>query len=559
MEKYHKDFSTRQTPQSVPIPGRESEQVKNRAGGFVFTVSPWTQLDRFLILGCEGNTYYATQKEMTRENATNVLKLIKSDGPAVVNRIVEISDAGRAPKNDPCLFALALCASEGDAKTKALAYKALPSVARIGTHLFHFAEYKKALGGVGGNGFKRAVARWYTEMDAKRLALQAVKYQARDGWSHRDLLRLAHPKTNGLHQSILRYIVKGRESDLTLPDAVPEALRVIWAWESAKLLGASDVQQMVKLISDYRLPHECVPNEFKQVPDVWEAMLPSMGLTALMRNLNKMTQVGLITGTSKACVTAIERLLNPEAVKKARIHPMNVLMALKTYAAGRGMRGKMTWQPVGKIVDALDDMFYMAFDAVEPTGLAVCVALDISGSMSCEVNGFPFLSAREAAAAMAMTTIRTELRHEILGFTSSGHGNCGADFMSFGHRMWGGSCGVGRLSISRKQRLDDVVRYTAGLPMGGTDAAMPVLWALEQKQNFDSFLIYTDNESWAGDIHVTEALKRYRDKVNPEAKLASIAFSATNYSVADPKDAGQMDIVGFDSAIPAIIRDFLTH
>lgn len=559
MQKFHKDFSPRQTPQSEPIPGRESDMTQNRAGGYVFAVDAKTQLDRFLILGTEGNTYYASQREMTRENAKNVLQLIKSDGPYVVNRIVEISDAGRAPKNDPCLFALALCASEGDAKTKSLAYRALPKVARIGTHLFHFAEYKKAMGGVGGNGFKRAVARWYTEMDAKRLALQAVKYQARDGWSHRDLLRLAHPKADGLHQSILRYIVKGRESELTLPEDVPEELRLIWAWESAKVLTPGDVQQMVKLISDYRLPHECVPNEFKSTPDIWEAMLPTMGLTALMRNLNKMTQVGLISGTSQACATAIERLLNPEAVKRARIHPMNVLMALKTYAAGRGMRGKMTWEPVGKVVDALDDMFYMAFETVEPMGKALCIALDISGSMSCAVNGFPFLTAREAAAAMAMTTVRTEQRHEVLGFTCSGHGHCGADFMSFGHRMWGGDCGVGRLSISRKQRLDDVVKYTAKLPMGGTDAAMPVLWALSQKQNFDGFLIYTDNESWAGDIHVSEALRRYRDEINPGAKLASIAFSATNYSVADPRDSGQMDIVGFDSAIPAIIRDFLTH
>jgi 60 kDa SS-A/Ro ribonucleoprotein len=566
MEKYHEHFSTKQTPQSEPIPGREAEQKQNRAGGFVFAVDAWTQLDRFLILGTEGNTYYATAREMTRENAKNVLACIKQDGKRVVKRVVEISDAGRAPKNDPALFVLALAASEGDPSVKREAYQALSKVARIGTHLFHFAEYKKAMGGLGGNGFKRAIGRWYNQMPVNKLALQVVKYQQRDGWSHRDLLRLAHvrPK-DGDKQSILEYVVKGLQNGVPLLDEVPEHLRIIGAAEHAKtLVGSSKVKQLVHLISDYRLPHECVPNEMKKHPDVWEAMLPSMGITALMRNLNKMTAVGLLSGTSAATGEVIKRLTNPEDLKRGRVHPMNVLMALKTYQQGCGMRGSMTWEPVGQVVDALDDAFYLAFDAVEPTGKAVCVALDISGSMVVPVNGFPFLTCRVAAAAMAMTTIRTEKRHEVLGFTCQSdtygrHGDAGEDFMSFGAaRMygWAGS-GVGRLTITPRQRLDDVCKYCDSLPMGGTDAAMPVQWALAKKQYFDVFLIYTDNETWAGDMHVTEALRRYRDSINPNAKLVSVAFAANDYSVADPNDAGMMDVCGFDSAIPNILRDFM--
>jgi 60 kDa SS-A/Ro ribonucleoprotein len=568
MEKYHKHFSSKKTPQSEPVPGREAEQKKNRAGGFVFAVDSWTQLRRFLILGTEGNTYYATARQMTRENAKNVLSCIKQDGKRVVECVVEISNAGRAPKNDPALFVLALCAAEGDPSTKREAYQALPRVARIGTHLFHFAEYKKALGGLGGNGFKRAVGRWYNGMNAARLALQVVKYQQRDGWSHRDLLRLAHvrPK-DGDKASILEYVVKGLQNGVPLLDEVPEHLRIIGAAEHAKTLAGEEarhkVKQMRDLIMRYRLPHECVPNEFKSHPEIWKAMLPSMGITALMRNLNKMTQVGLLTGTSEATGEVIKRLTNSEDLKRGRVHPMNVLVALKTYAQGHGMRGKLSWEPVGQIVDALDDAFYLAFDAVEPTGKAVCVALDISGSMDCPVNGFPFLSCREAAAAMAMTTVRTEKRHEVLGFTCQRDRHWGGrfpepvDFMSFGDQCWGGSVGVERLSISARQRLDDVCKYTDNLPMGGTDAAMPVRWALAQKQYFDVFQIYTDNETWAGDMHVSEALKRYRNSINPNAKLVSVAFAANDYSVADPADAGQMDVVGFDSAIPAILRDFI--
>jgi 60 kDa SS-A/Ro ribonucleoprotein len=78
-------------------------------------------------------------------------------------------------------------------EAKALAFQNLAKVCRIGTHLFHFAEYVNALRGWG-RGLRNAVGRWYLEQEADKLAYQAVKYQQRDSWSHGDLLRLAHPK-----------------------------------------------------------------------------------------------------------------------------------------------------------------------------------------------------------------------------------------------------------------------------------------------------------------------------------------------------------------------------
>lgn len=191
MQRLHKWFSSKRTKQTAPMVG--AGQVKMRSRGYGWAVDDWMRLDRFLILGTEGGTYYVSERKLTIESAEAVLRCIQSDGPRVVARIVEISGAGRAPKNDPALFALAMCAKLGDEATRVAAYRALPKVARIGTHLFHFCEYAKAFGGLGGNGFKRALSRWYTERDASRLALQAVKYQQRDGWSHRDVLRLAHP------------------------------------------------------------------------------------------------------------------------------------------------------------------------------------------------------------------------------------------------------------------------------------------------------------------------------------------------------------------------------
>src|SRR3954453_5206046 len=94
------------TPQSKSLVG--SAQVPNSAGGYAWAVDDWTRLDRFLILGSEGGSYYIGEQTLTRENAEAVLRCIKSDGPRAVKRIVAVSHQGRAPKNDPAIFALAL-------------------------------------------------------------------------------------------------------------------------------------------------------------------------------------------------------------------------------------------------------------------------------------------------------------------------------------------------------------------------------------------------------------------------------------------------------------------
>src|SRR6185437_14957548 len=129
-------LSTVSTPQSEPIPG--SDQVQNSAGGYSFKIDDWARLRRFLILGSEGGTYYISEKALTLENAQGVLACIKADGKRAVDEIVAISDAGRAPKNDPALFALAMAAGLGDLETRKYAFQNLSKVARIGTHLFQF-------------------------------------------------------------------------------------------------------------------------------------------------------------------------------------------------------------------------------------------------------------------------------------------------------------------------------------------------------------------------------------------------------------------------------------
>jgi 60 kDa SS-A/Ro ribonucleoprotein len=523
---YGKQFSRKQTPQSQPIPG--TSQVANSAGGFAWAVDDWVRLERFLILGTEGGSYYAKERELTRENAEAVARCIASDGARAVGRIVAVSDAGRAPKNDAAIFALAMAAKLGDFETRRLALAALPQVCRTGTHLLHFAEYVQAFGGWG-RGTRTAVQRWFNGQTARALAYQAVKYQSRDGWSTRDLLRLAHPKAaSAEHDAIYRWVVRGE-----LAEPVPAALQLLSAFEQAK--RATDVRQIVALISDANLPRECVPTQWLTDARVWEALLARMPMTAMIRNLATMTRIGLLQPLGEATKTVIARLHDDKRLGEARIHPIAVLAALKTYAAGRGARGQHSWTPLPAIVDALDDAFYATFKQVEPSRARTLLALDVSGSMSGGmVAGVPGLSPRVASAAMALVTAATEPEHAFVGFTGE----------------------LTELDISPKWRLDQVVERISNLPFGGTDCAQPMLWAMQKRVSVDTFVIYTDSETWAGNIHPVQALNDYRQRTGIAAKLVVVGMVSNGFSIADPNDAGMLDVVGFDTATPTVISDF---
>jgi 60 kDa SS-A/Ro ribonucleoprotein len=386
-------------------------------------------------------------------------------------------------------------------------------------------------------------------MDIKKLEYQVAKYQSRqvegtnNKWTHKDVIRMAHVKPVGEgHDNLFSYLTKGADST---PPIRYNQFKLINAVD--EIFKTDNTKKAVQLISDFNLTHEMIPTELKNKAEVWEALLPKMPLTAMIRNLNKMTAVGILTGSGTHKATVIKNLTDMDYLKASRVHPMTVLNALKTYSQGQGMKGSLTWKPVQQIVDALDSAFYLSFGNVEPTGKATCLALDVSGSMGCQMSG-SVLNCREASAAMALITMNVEVDYEVVGFTSSRL----STYKPSGYRTEG----LMELRISPKQRLDDVVRYIDSLSFGGTDCSLPVIWAEQTGRKLDAFVIYTDNETWAGDIHPSQALKKYR-RIVPEAKMAVVGMASNGFSIADPTDKGMMDFVGFDSSAPQVISSFI--
>lgn len=537
--------STRATPQSESADPR---QVRNAAGGFTFEVTPVQRLRRFLTLGVDGGTYYATAPDLARNNAQVVVDMARSDGFTLVTEIVAVSQAGRAPRNQPALFALAIAMSHGDVDTRRAAAEALPQVARTGTHLMEFNAYVKQFRGRG-RVLDRAIENWYLKQEVGKLAYQVVKYRQREGWTHRDLLRLAKPKAavdDTLRRVLFDWICHRTTKEFAF--GTEDELRVVAGFEHAQ--RATNERDWVKCIELYGLPWEALPTQALNSRAVWEALLKrGLPQTALIRQLPRLTNLGLVPNVGGWSNEVVHQLTNPEFLKRARVHPINVLVAQRTYAQGHGERGELTWTPSRRIVDALDTAFYAAFEAVRSTGKRIRLALDVSPSMNSKVSGLP-ISCMEASAALALVTANVESEYDVVGFASASGSGVG-----FGGSMR--TRGVIPLAISPRQRLDDVLRVMRGVSWGGTDCSLPMTNALGSMTEFDAFFIYTDNETWAGAVHPHQALTRYRQAMGIPAALGVVSMTATRSLIGDPNDSRTLDVVGFDSATPNLLSDFI--
>lgn len=402
------------TPQSEALPDRP-EMVKNSAGGYSFEVNDWIRLDRFLIIGTEGGSYYANEHKMTMDSCDSVIRCIKEDGTRVVDRVVEISDSGRAAKNDQALFVLALVMTHGNKEAKDRVERDLDKVARIGTHILNFAMYINTIRGWG-KSVRRTVSGWYKNKSLEDLVFQTSKYRSRDGWSHRYVLRKARPKDKfGDRSDVYNWIVKGypRQED--------------------------------------------VVKEYYPIP-------------------------------------------KGDPIPKKDNHPY-----------------KATW---------------ITHHTESQEGFARIMRAE---SMDFSFIGDSGMTAARGAAAMSLV-LAEKARQSVI--------------MAFSDRLV--------LIHIKGETLQGTEEIMNRVPMGGTDCALPILYAKQHKIPVDSFVVITDSETWAGVTHPCKALEKYRQSMDIPAKLVVIGMCSNKFSIADPKDGGMMDVVGFDSACPKIIQDFIS-
>lgn len=507
--------------QRQPAFGR-TDMVQNNAGGYGFQITPQERLERFLLIGSEGGTYYVGEQKLTEENAQGILQLLKTDGLKVVETVVDFAVNSRAPKADAGLFVLALAASFGDQVTKNAAYQAVTSVARTSTHLFTFLANIQNLRGWS-RGLRKAVARFYTGKSVDQLAYQLVKYRNRAGFTHRDALRLSHPQTEDAAKNQLFKFAVGKTTEAEVDS------KLIQAYGKAQTATG---KELVSLIQEGRLTWEMVPTSQLNEKAVLNALLENMPLNALVRNLNRFAKAELTKGNSATTKAIVEKLTNEEYVKKSGMHPVNVINSMLTYSSGRSVKGDGTWSVNQNIVDALQTTFELALKSIVPTNKRILIGVDISGSMNAPVNNMQ-MSASQIANVLAVTILKSEKNAEMVWFDTN----------------------LQTPTFGRRSSIDEVLRNSPH--GGGTDCAQPIVYAANNLESYDAIIILTDSETWAGPRHGFEVLASYRKNVNRDVKVIEVALTATGHSMMPSDDKNLLRVVGFDASVIPVIDAFL--
>jgi 60 kDa SS-A/Ro ribonucleoprotein len=516
------------TPQNQPIPGREKEMIKGHSGGWMFDAGIWQMLRRCLLIGTAKSTYYAGKQELTEDFASVLQQGIAENPGKVAEEILYASD-GRAINNSAPILALVLLSMGETPEAKKAFQEIFSQVIRTGSHFYEWLSYTKSMRGFG-KVIREVGKTWLSREDVKGLAYQLLKYQQRQGFSHRDALRLFHvkPPTEN-HRQLFEWVVKGWSE---LPAEIPsEALAQIWWYEWLK----RNPDKTHEAITKGHLTHEMAAPVGKMDKEAWQLLFNEMPIGAMLRNLGSLTELGVLqTNNTRRNLDRVEAVLNDKKyLRKGRIHPIDVLKALKTYQSGGSLgRSQKTWTPVPRIVDILEKAVELSFDVVEPTGKVFMHAVDVSGSMSGYVAQSVGLNCCEIATTMALVTAKAEKNYMIRGFAT--------EFRELG--------------ITAKDSFSSAVAKASNQNFGGTDASVAYDWMIKNKFKADIVCFWTDSESWAGYKHPSQALAEYRNKVNPNVKAVYVTLAPYQITLVDPNDPLSWDLGGFDPGIPRIIQ-----
>lgn len=518
---------------NLPVGERLSDsQVKNNTGGYVYQVSDKSRLERFLILGVDGGTYYVSEKDITQQNVEWLKGLISHDSKLVLDTVLDVSTNGRAYRNSAAIFVLAMLLNYANPNVKTLAADLAPQIARTGTMVFELAQYIENLGGWG-RAKRTAVANWFTSKTPDQLAYQAVKYRQRNGWELRDLMRLSHPR--GVDPMVGEFILR---KDAPMPQYVVHDVEILNGFKD--LQSATRLPQVIEILQENRsLPWETIPTQFLKESTVWKQLFYNGQLKgqALVRNIVRLEKLNAFSdGTFRNDVAAA--LADPELINKSKIHPMQYLNASIVYSNGQvdrqgfGGRNK-NWVSKQTITDALQSGFYNSFQNVTPSGKRFLIGLDVSGSMGWTNTIGSDLTCAQAGAAMAMITSRVETDTIVRGFANT----------------------FRDLKIHPGLSFSEIMDRVENNNYGGTDMSLPMKFAQQNNLWIDTFVVITDSEVNTGH-HPKSQLDEYRRKFNPDAKMVVMGTAVTDFTIADPSDCGMLDVVGFDSQAPKVVSDF---
>ena len=467
-----------------------------------------------LLTNTLGGTYYAHEKQLLDETLKLHAEMALTD-PSFMARAVVYARREGLMRLQPIVGLAFLAKADRD-----LFHSAFGQVIHTPSDLTDFIEIVR--GGVvpGGMGrsIKRAINGWLNNLSE----YHAIKYAGGgQGYSLRDVLRLTHPTPPNDKQDAIFLWLTDREKWLA-SDEKRALTPQIDAFERLKRVDVTDDQgEARRLITEGRLPYEVVTGAIKPDEETWRVLMEQMPYFALLRHLNTLQRAG-ITSDRKTALTIATVLENGERLRKAKVLPFRLYMAYQMF------------EPQARtdriIVNALIDAMEQAFVNMPDLGEAVCIAPDVSGSMSGSFSGRSKTRYIDIAGVFTGALLKANPEAIVLPFEND----------------------VVNIKVSGRDTLITTAVQLARIGGGGTAVSAPISYLLDHKIQVDTFIGITDNIEWAADQSGRRGFLRtwyeYK-KIAPEAKAFLVTIAPYRHAVAPEDEADIHYIYGWSDSV----------
>lgn len=519
------------------------------------------KLKRFLHYGRETALYQPGDRYINKyfepDNVTSIEALIADgkDSDAVAHIVKAFSD-GYSAHPQSLVYALALCARQQTSeKLRIAAYSAVKTVCKAPEDFFLFIKFAYDLSQPNsgwGRGWRHVVTDWYLKKEPMELSACVTKFRGQYGWTHRDVVRLSHPKSaNVAIAAVLKYVVRGLKDAKKEFGDKPEAQQVLTYLQTIEDFKHCDDEHIAaRLIEMHSLSLEHVPAHFLKSKQVWNALIPHLPLRLLLQNLKRLGRLWFIKGNQPIVAKILDALNNQSAIGESNLHPAHVFVTLRNYESlGKptayahrtsqpDTKTKTTPQPHPRVVEALNQLLASSFTLLVPTGMRYLVAIDVRSQM---VHGKCWhcfnVSPAQAAVLMTLSLVKAERDVTVMAFGAEGS--------------------MQPVELDKNISIQETQNKLKEIPNGPVDLSQPLLWAKKMKKPVDVFIVLTDSQVKQGRVNAVKTLQQYRSALSlPNTKMVTCGLGISKFAVACPNDPGMLDVAGFDAEVPRVVEAF---
>ncbi len=485
------------------LPGTNA---KNHEASPAYRLTPREALAQYAVTGTFNGTFYADGAEQLE--AVKALAL-QVEPEFLAKVAIHAAEKGHM-KDMPVMLLAMLSSLQSDAFARAF-----PRVVKSGKMLRGFVQVMRS-GAAGrkslGTRPKKLVQAWLDRASTEQILYAMVGNDP----SLADVIRMVHPKPASEERKALYAWAIGKPHDYA---ALPDLVRALEAFRRDQTMPVPDVP--FQMLTSLPLTREH-----------WVEIASKGGWQMARQNINTFARNGVFEVEGFAGKLAA-RLRDPNAIRKARVFPYQLMMAWKM--AGREVREVVR--------DALQDAMDIAIANVPSFNASVVLCPDVSGSMGSPVTGYrkgatSAVRCIDVAGLMTAAFLRRNPDARVLPFENA----------------------VVDIRLNRRDSVMTNAAKLAAIGGGGTNCSAPLRKLANEKAKVDLVVFISDNESWvdAGKHgEPTDVMTEWArvKRINPAAKLVCLDIQPYATTQAPTRD-DVLNIGGFSDAVYGVIAAF---